>query len=90
MTTIVIVGKLGDISEYKVKKINIEELYKKCGYRKNEGFNKVGNWKVKMENEIYLLEDLHVKVSRELVIEDLILLIKLNSLRIIFIRIWLG
>ena len=56
MTTIVIVGKLGNVSEYKVKKINIEELYKKCGYRKNEGFNKVGNWKVKMDNEVFNLE----------------------------------
>ena len=45
MPKIVIVQKSGDLKEVELKEpINYKELYKKCGFRKAEGFDHIGTW----------------------------------------------
>ena len=62
MTTILIVNQLGNISELLVKKLKMDDLYKKCNYRKQDGFELRNTWKVKLDNKYYTLE-LHGKVD---------------------------
>ena len=62
MTTILIVNQLGNISELLVKKFKIEDLYKKCNYRKQDGFELRNTWNVKLGNKSYVLE-LHGKID---------------------------
>jgi len=44
MPTLVIVQKTGELKEINIKEINYDELYKKCGFRKPEGFDHIGTW----------------------------------------------
>ena len=45
----VIVHKNGDIKETTIKSDDIEhDLYKKCNFRKSDGFGKQCEWKIKM------------------------------------------
>jgi len=52
--TFIVIEKTGNIKEVSVKTINIEELYKKCGFRKEEGFENRNTWEnVKVGNHLY-------------------------------------
>ena len=46
MVKIVIVDKTGEITDLDVKKLTINDLYKKCNYRKEEGFELRNTWNV--------------------------------------------
>ena len=55
--TFIVIEKTGTIKEVSVKNINVEELYKKCGFRKEEGFENRNTWdNVKMGNHIYTVQ----------------------------------
>lgn len=56
MTTIVVVNKTGLLSELSVKNLKKEDLYKKCNYRKIDGFDLRGNWEVKVSGSKYNIE----------------------------------
>jgi len=55
MTSIVIVNKTGSLKEQKVKNVKREDLYKKCGFRKTEGFELRHAWPVKV-SPIHVVE----------------------------------
>jgi len=50
---VVIVEKNGTLRNLTVKEFNINELYKKCGFKKSEDFIKQVNWSVKYEEHTY-------------------------------------
>jgi hypothetical protein len=50
---VVIVEKNGTLRNLAVKEFNINELYKKCGFKKSGDFIKQVNWSVKYEGQIY-------------------------------------
>jgi hypothetical protein len=53
----IIIEKNGTIKEVQVKKITTEELYKKCGFRKEEGFENRNTWEnVKLGNSVYTVQ----------------------------------
>ena len=56
MPSIVIVEKGGDLKALEYKSTNTDELYKKCSFKKSEGFGKVAEWTYskKSENTITL------------------------------------
>ena len=51
MTGIVIVQKTGELKELNVNSLNLSELYKKCGFRKADGFSIRHTWKSKVNGE---------------------------------------
>ena len=51
MTDVVIVQKTGEIKQISVKSLQLSELYKKCGFRKSEGFALRHTWKSKLNGE---------------------------------------
>lgn len=50
---ILIVEKVGTIKELLVKNYNEEELYKKCSFKKADGFGKQTEWSIKLEGTKY-------------------------------------
>lgn len=55
--TFIIIEKNGTIKETSVKTITVEELYKKCGFRKEEGFENRNTWdNVKVGNHLYNIQ----------------------------------
>jgi len=50
---IALVEKMGNIKSLTVKEYNEEELYKKCGFKKQDGFLKQTEWSVKLLGEKY-------------------------------------
>lgn len=56
MITYVIVDKYGKLKELKAKELLKEELYKKCGFRKKDGFDKRTTWNVLLNNEKFKIE----------------------------------
>ena len=54
--TIIIVDKGGSLKTLTVKEYKVEELYKKCGFKKSEGFNLQVEWPVKIEGQKYLIQ----------------------------------
>ena len=52
---IIIIDKTGTVKELTVKKYNEEELYKKCGFTKADGFRKQTEWKKKIEGINYTI-----------------------------------
>lgn len=50
---VVIVEKNGTLRNLAIKEFNINELYKKCGFKKSEDFIKQVNWSVKYEGQTY-------------------------------------
>lgn len=50
---VVIVEKNGTLRNLAVKEFNINELYKKCGFKKSGDFIKQVNWGVKYEGQTY-------------------------------------
>lgn len=55
MTKIVLVEKNGTLKTLNAKKLTIDDLYKKCGFRKSDGFDKRNNWVVKNKS-VYSVE----------------------------------
>lgn len=46
--SIIIVNKTGEVEELNIKKYNSDDLYKKCGFKKNDHFNLQHTWTVDM------------------------------------------
>ena len=56
MTNILLVQKGGEIKQKKIKDINSDSLYKKCGFRKNTDFEKRTTWEVTIGDTKYYIE----------------------------------
>ena len=56
MTNILLVQKGGEIKQTKIKDINSDALYKKCGFRKNTDFEKRTTWEVTIGDSKYYIE----------------------------------
>lgn len=56
MTTIIVIDKGCTIKTLTVKQYNVDELYKKCGFKKAEGFSLQVEWNVKLNDTKYLLQ----------------------------------
>ena len=54
--TIIIVDKGASLKTLTVKDYNVEDLYKKCGFKKSEGFNLQVEWPVKIDGQKYLIQ----------------------------------
>lgn len=54
--TIIIVDKGGSLKTLTVKDYKVEELYKKGGFKKAEGFSLQVEWPVKIEGQRYLIQ----------------------------------
>ena len=52
---IIIVEKSGDLKMLAIKEFKEEELFKKCGFKKSEDFNKQTEWNVKCESKKYII-----------------------------------
>lgn len=53
---IIIVERLGSLKILSIKDFKLEELYKKCGFKKAEDFVKQTEWNVKYEGQKYLIQ----------------------------------
>lgn len=53
---IVIVERLGVLKSLSVKEFKVEELYRKCGFKKAEGFDKQTEWTLKWEGKRYKIQ----------------------------------
>jgi hypothetical protein len=51
--TLVLVEKNGDLKSLTVKDYKEDELFKKCGFKKMDGFSKQIDWPVKMDGQKY-------------------------------------
>lgn len=56
MTNIVIVNKNSTLTTSNVKNIDKETLYKKCNFRKPDGFEKKTTWNVKLSGDTHNIE----------------------------------
>jgi hypothetical protein len=54
--TIIIIDKGGSLKTLTVKDYKVEELYKKCGFKKPDGFELQVEWPVKLNGQKYLLQ----------------------------------
>lgn len=54
--TIIIVERVGTLKSLAVKDFKLEELYKKCGFKKADDFTKQTEWNVKYEGKKYFVE----------------------------------
>lgn len=54
--TIIIVDKGGSLKTLTVKDYKVEDLYKKCGFKKSEDFNLQAEWPVKLDSQKYLIQ----------------------------------
>ena len=53
MTTGILIDKLGVLKEQNIKSLKLEDLYKKCGYKKSDNFEKQAEWRVKIDGKEY-------------------------------------
>ena len=54
--SIIIVEKGGSLKTLNIKNFNIDELYKKCGFKKSEDFVSHVEWPVKVDGQKYLIQ----------------------------------
>ena len=54
--SIIIVEKGGSLKTLKIKDYKVDELYKKCGFKKEEGFTLQVEWKVKLDSQKYVIQ----------------------------------
>jgi hypothetical protein len=54
--TIIIVDKGASLKALNVKDYKVEELYKKCGFKKADGFSLQVEWPVKLDGKKYLVQ----------------------------------
>ena len=52
---IVIVEKIGSLKSLTVKDYKEDELYKKCGFKKADGFSKQNEWGIKLDGKKYIV-----------------------------------
>ncbi len=53
---IIIVERLGSLKTLSIKDFKLEELYKKCGFKKAEDFTKQTEWTVKYDGKKYCIQ----------------------------------
>ena len=53
---IIIVERLGSLKLLSIKDFKQEELYKKCGFKKPENFNKQTEWNIKYDGKKYFIQ----------------------------------
>ena len=53
MVNLLLVEKNGELVETRMKDFNFESLYKKCKFRKEDGFSRRAIWKLKLKGEPY-------------------------------------
>lgn len=53
---IVLVERLGGLKMLSVKEFNVDDLYKKCGFKKADGFDKQVEWSVKLGDLSYVVQ----------------------------------
>lgn len=53
--SVVIIDKTGTLKVTTVKEYKEEDLYKKCGFKKADGFSKQTEWSIKMDGNKYLI-----------------------------------
>ena len=53
---IIIVERLGSLKLLSIKDFKQEELFKKCGFKKSEDFNKQTEWTVKYDGNKYIIQ----------------------------------
>jgi hypothetical protein len=53
---IIIVERVGSLKLLSVKDFKLEDLYKKCGFKKSEDFNKQTEWPVKYDGKKYFIQ----------------------------------
>ena len=53
---IIIVERLGSLKIHSIKDFKVEELYKKCGFKKIDGFDKQTEWSVKYDGKKYIIQ----------------------------------
>ena len=51
MVKIVVIEKNGNLKETNVRKVSVDELYKKCGFKTSENFKERACWNVKIDGE---------------------------------------
>jgi hypothetical protein len=54
--SVIIVDKCGLLKTLKVKDYKVDELYKKCGFKKEEGFSLQVEWNVKLDVQKYVIK----------------------------------
>jgi hypothetical protein len=54
--TIIIIDKQASLKTLTIKDYKVEELYKKCGFKKAEGFNLQVEWPVKVDGRKYFIQ----------------------------------
>lgn len=54
--SVIIVDKGGSLKTLKVKDYKVDELYKKCGFKKEEGFSLQVEWNVKLDCQKYVIQ----------------------------------
>jgi hypothetical protein len=62
MRTILIIDKSGNFTPLTVKKYCPDELYKKCGFKKNDGFSLHSEWTIKLDKKKYMIQ-MHGKTN---------------------------
>jgi len=53
--SVIIVEKIGSLKSLTVKDYKEEELYKKCGFKKPDGFSKQTEWGIKLDGKKYIV-----------------------------------
>jgi len=54
--SVIIVDKCGSLKTLKIKDYKVDELYKKCGFKKEEGFSLQVEWNVKLDGQKYIIQ----------------------------------
>ena len=54
--TIIVVEKVGTLKTLTIKDYKEEDLYKKCGFKNANGFDKIAEWKVKKNSIKYFIK----------------------------------
>ena len=52
----IVVEKVGTLKQTIMKKFSEEDLYKKCGFKKDTGFSKQTEWEIKLDKNKYIVE----------------------------------
>ena len=52
---VIIVEKTGSLKSLTIKDYKEEDLYKKCGFKKSDGFEKHTEWKIKMDGKKFIV-----------------------------------
>lgn len=55
MTKIIIIGKSGECKDVNIKSVNINEICKKCSFRKLDNFEKRVSWKIKHKSNSLII-----------------------------------